>query len=126
MDLSKLHDLRFKGPPFTWHQGSLFERLDRALENEAWFKNFSSSLITHLPKIKSDHRPFLLNLKPEFTLPRGRPFRFLAGWTEHPAFGEFVKGRWDFRGSMSESLAVFTDDRKDWNKSVYGHSLLVG
>ncbi|MBA0804719.1 hypothetical protein Gohar_004287 [Gossypium harknessii] len=25
----------FKGPPFTWHRGNLFERLDQALGNEA-------------------------------------------------------------------------------------------
>lgn len=30
VDSSNLHDLDFRGPPFTWHKGHLFERLDRA------------------------------------------------------------------------------------------------
>ncbi|KAH1064452.1 hypothetical protein J1N35_029439 [Gossypium stocksii] len=30
MDKAQLHDLRFQGPPFTWHHGNLSERLDRA------------------------------------------------------------------------------------------------
>ncbi|KAK5840181.1 hypothetical protein PVK06_009066 [Gossypium arboreum] len=36
VDLSNLHDLGFKGPPFTCYRGHLFERLDHALGNEAW------------------------------------------------------------------------------------------
>ncbi|XP_040943158.1 uncharacterized protein [Gossypium hirsutum] len=31
VDLSNLHDLGFKGPPFTCYRGHLFERLDHAL-----------------------------------------------------------------------------------------------
>ncbi|KAL1151813.1 hypothetical protein V6Z11_A09G067300 [Gossypium hirsutum] len=73
----ELHDLGFRGPPFTWHRGFLFERLDRALGNEAWLRNFPDCMVTHLPKIKSDHRPLLLVLNPSHSLPRGRPFRFL-------------------------------------------------
>ncbi|KAH1107417.1 hypothetical protein J1N35_011185 [Gossypium stocksii] len=74
----KLHDLGFKRLPFTWHRGSLFERLDRAFGNEAWICNFPNCLITYLPKIKSDHRPILLVLNPSTSLPRGRPFRYLV------------------------------------------------
>ncbi|KAH1057929.1 hypothetical protein J1N35_035994 [Gossypium stocksii] len=121
VDSTKLHDLGFRGPAFTWHQGNLFERLDRALGNEAWLKNFPNRLITHLLNIKSDYKPIFLNLKLQLTLSRGRPFQFLVGWTKHLDFGKFVNDRWDVRGSMSESLALFTNDLKDWNKFVYGH-----
>ncbi|KAH1038646.1 hypothetical protein J1N35_040389 [Gossypium stocksii] len=89
VDLANLHNLGFKGPPFTWHKGNLFERLDRTLGNKAWVNFFPNSLITHLPRIKSDHRPLLFSLNPCFTLPKGRPFRFLAGWVEHPDFDNF-------------------------------------
>ncbi|MBA0823556.1 hypothetical protein Goarm_020281, partial [Gossypium armourianum] len=61
----------FRGPPFTWHRGALFERLDRALGNEAWVHNFPSNLITYLPKVKSHHKPLLLSLNLEVILPRG-------------------------------------------------------
>lgn len=95
--------------------------MDRAIGNEDWIKNFSNCLITHLPKIKSDHRPLLLNLKPKFSLPRGRPFCFLVGWIEYSEFGKFVEDQWNFKGYMSESLSTLTDDLKEWNKSIFGH-----
>ncbi|KAH1123276.1 hypothetical protein J1N35_006436 [Gossypium stocksii] len=60
MDNAFLHDLGFQSPLFTWHQGALFERLDRAVGNEAWVEAFPYCHITHLPKIKSDHRPLLM------------------------------------------------------------------
>lgn len=91
MDSVDLIDLGFKGPLFTWHQGNLFERLDRALANEAWFRNFPNSSITHLSKIKSDLRPLLLVLKPKIIWPRGRPFRFLASGSSIQFFEILLK-----------------------------------
>ncbi|KAH1098638.1 hypothetical protein J1N35_015559 [Gossypium stocksii] len=94
VDSANLFDLGFQGPPFTWHKGALFERLDRALANEFWIHNFSNCMVTHLSKIKSDHRPLLVSLNPSIILPRGRMFfRFLAGWVEHPDFDGFLKGK---------------------------------
>ncbi|KAG8503914.1 hypothetical protein CXB51_001863 [Gossypium anomalum] len=75
VDKVELHDLGYRGPPFTWHRGMLFERLDRALGNNAWVQNFPNSLVTYLPKIKFDHRPLLLSLNSENILPRARTFR---------------------------------------------------
>ncbi|KAH1063505.1 hypothetical protein J1N35_028492 [Gossypium stocksii] len=89
--------------------------------NTAWVQQFPNSLITHLPKIKSDHRPLLLSLNPALSLPRGRPFRFLAGWAEHPNFGNFVEEHWGFSGDMSISLNTLSRDLKDWNNRVYGY-----
>ncbi|KAL1112854.1 hypothetical protein V6Z11_D02G153600 [Gossypium hirsutum] len=109
VDMAKLDDLGFKGPPFTWHRGRHFERLDRALRNETWIKYFLNSLITHLPKINSVHKPLLFSLNTEISLPRGRPFRFFAGWVEHPELGDFVNDKWRFSGTMSKALAKFTE-----------------
>lgn len=71
VESSDLHDLGFTGSYFTWHRGNLFEKVDRALGNEAWTNTYPNSMVMHLPKIKSDHKPFLLNLRPKITLPRG-------------------------------------------------------
>ncbi|KAA3467445.1 reverse transcriptase [Gossypium australe] len=121
VDLANLHDLGFRGPPFTWYRGNLFKRLDCAMGNKAWIIYFPNSLIIHISKIKFDHRPILLNLNSDFALPRGRPFQLLAGWVEHPDFGDLVKDWWDFQGNMSIFLAKFTANLKDWNKTTYGH-----
>ncbi|KAK5819061.1 hypothetical protein PVK06_024018 [Gossypium arboreum] len=108
VEKAELHDLSFRGSLFTWHRRALFESLDHALGNKAWIRTFPSSLVTQLPKIKSDHRPLLLNQNPEVILPRGRPFRFLAGWTEHPDFDNFMNANWSFTGDMANSLFKLT------------------
>ncbi|KAA3479140.1 Retrovirus-related Pol polyprotein LINE-1 [Gossypium australe] len=83
-------DLRFIGPHYTWQRANTSERLDRALANDDWISVFPHSLVYHLPRIKSDHRPIILKTNPELNVPRGRPFCFLAGWTKHANFKDLV------------------------------------
>ncbi|KAA3474645.1 reverse transcriptase [Gossypium australe] len=120
VDSCDLQDLGFHGPPFTWQRGETLVRLDRALANDAWMTTFPQSLVQHLTRIKSDHRPLLLSTKPNITNPKGRPFRFLAGWTQHKNFSNLVKGKWEFKGNMIDSLNNFTNFVKEWNRDVYG------
>ncbi|KAA3489594.1 reverse transcriptase [Gossypium australe] len=120
VDVCNLQDLGYIGPSFTWQRGSTAERLDRALANDAWFSDYPHSLVYHLPRIKSDHRPILLKTNLEIRAPKGRPFRFLAGWTKHANFKDLVSSKWSFSGNMAESLSVFTSHVKTWNRSVYG------
>lgn len=68
----------------------VFERLDKAICNDAWSLSPLSKVL-HLPKLKSDHRPLLLLLMPNVQSFSRRPFRFLAGWIEHLRFSKFVK-----------------------------------
>ncbi|KAA3460632.1 Retrovirus-related Pol polyprotein LINE-1 [Gossypium australe] len=88
--------------------------------NDAWMATFPQSLVHHLTRIKSDHRPLLLITKPDILTPKGRPFRFLAGWTKHNNFSNFVKDKWEFKDNMTDSLINFTSLVKDWNRDVYG------
>ncbi|MBA0853840.1 hypothetical protein Goshw_022641 [Gossypium schwendimanii] len=55
-----------------------------------------------------------------FLLPKGKPFRFLAGWTNHAKFPTSVKDKWNYLGNMVDSLTAFTSHVKEWNMSVYG------
>ncbi|XP_020586251.1 uncharacterized protein LOC110028653 [Phalaenopsis equestris] len=57
-----LFDLGFKGPNFTWKRGSIWERLDRMLVNDAWFNYFLLSFVTHLSLAGLDHRPILMSI----------------------------------------------------------------
>ncbi|KAA3486584.1 (+)-neomenthol dehydrogenase-like [Gossypium australe] len=68
----------FRGGQFTWHRGNLSERLDRVVGNDAWIKAFPNCLITHLPRIKSDHRPLLLKFCYDDNCAPNRPFNWLA------------------------------------------------
>ncbi|MBA0631962.1 hypothetical protein Godav_000786 [Gossypium davidsonii] len=74
--ISKIWALRVPLLPGT---GGIFERLDRVIGNFAWGNGFPHYSVTHLPRLKSDHRPLLLSLRPNVNMPRGHPFRFLAG-----------------------------------------------
>ncbi|KAG8474224.1 hypothetical protein CXB51_033548 [Gossypium anomalum] len=121
IDTLGLHDLGFSGPNFTWNRGRVFERLDRAICNNAWSLKFLSLRLVHLQKLKSDHRPLLLSLLPHEQFSTGRPFHFLAGWVKHPGFSGFVKKNWEFQENLSSTQATFTDQVKSWNKDVFGH-----
>ncbi|MBA0632964.1 hypothetical protein Godav_001624 [Gossypium davidsonii] len=76
-----LNDLGFCGPSFTSLRGGIHERLDRAIGNNVWLTAFPHSLVTHLPRIKSDHRPLLLILRLEANLPKGRPVQ-ICSWMD--------------------------------------------
>ncbi|MBA0817458.1 hypothetical protein Gohar_021897, partial [Gossypium harknessii] len=120
VDSCELQDLGFNGPAFTWQRGGTFVRLDHALANDAWVSVFPHYSVHHLSHIRSDHRPLLLSTRLDLSLLQGRPFRFLAGWTKHSDFSNFVKERWNFTGNMIESLNNFTSFAKEWNRNIYG------
>ncbi|KAL1149450.1 hypothetical protein V6Z11_A10G191700 [Gossypium hirsutum] len=121
MDSTLLHDLGFQIPSFTWHRGFPSERLDRAVGNDAWVEAFPNCLITHLPRIKLDHRPLLMKFCYTDTCVPNRPFRFLAGWLHHQNFPEFVKHNWRFNGNLVSTMEELTNKLQEWNKGVYGH-----
>ncbi|KAK5836203.1 hypothetical protein PVK06_011961 [Gossypium arboreum] len=52
----------WKRPFFTWHSDVVFERLDRAIGNDEWIYSFQNWSVTHLPILKSNHRPLLLEI----------------------------------------------------------------
>ncbi|KAK5785130.1 hypothetical protein PVK06_039682 [Gossypium arboreum] len=49
VDFVELHDLRFRRSPFTWHRGSLFKRLDRALAIKGEANEFFQRLYSDSP-----------------------------------------------------------------------------
>ncbi|KAK8682489.1 hypothetical protein V6N13_054875 [Hibiscus sabdariffa] len=82
-----LIDLGFSGSAFTWYSGSCAVRLDRYFGNAAWFSSFPSSILHHLVRMKSDHRPLLLQTTANTPPPRVKHF---SGWNLHPDFKRFV------------------------------------
>ncbi|KAG6396882.1 hypothetical protein SASPL_143040 [Salvia splendens] len=52
---SRLVDLRFMGPKFTWKRGSLYQRLDRGFCSSDWRVAFPEASVTHLARYQSDH-----------------------------------------------------------------------
>ncbi|XP_057761117.1 uncharacterized protein LOC130981550 [Arachis stenosperma] len=116
-----LQDLGFKGQPFTWQKGIIRRRLDRYVTNAAWSQRFSSAVVKHLPKLKSDHVSIFLELWVDSTAASScRPFRFLASWLTHENFNSMLKTNWKDEISMDQNVTNFMEAAKVWNKEVFG------
>lgn len=115
-------DIGFEGPRFTWFRRDVGERLDRALCNKEWQLQFDEGFLTHLPRIKSDHRPILLSYFRTVAAPSvHRPFRFQAAWLTHPSFKEFIKDSWLGSGAWELSYPHLVEALKKWNFEVFGN-----
>ncbi|XP_071928172.1 uncharacterized protein [Coffea arabica] len=101
----RLSEVSFDGSAFTWTNGSLWQRLDRALANEAWGELFQTTKVFHLMRGRSDHAPLLI--KCGSSMGRGSAFRFLNVWRRHPKFLEMVRGAWRTPVSGSGMVGFF-------------------
>ncbi|KAF7811558.1 ribonuclease H [Senna tora] len=73
--------LSLLGLRFTWNNKRVQERLDWAFANSSWRICFEEAFISHLPHLKSDHRPLLLKFNDNaISSPNDRPFRFQMAW----------------------------------------------
>lgn len=84
-----LIDMGFGGPSHTWVKGGTTEqakgaRLDRALCNLAWRQRFPEAIVTHLPRLSSDHAPLLIRLIEGSGDRRRAKFKFQAAWLTSP------------------------------------------
>lgn len=82
-----LKHVGFQGSKFTWNRGFVFERLDRALFNYLWDSIAPNTIMFHLHKIKSDHRPLAISFGKTQNSKIPHPFRFFSGWLSHEGFG---------------------------------------
>ncbi|XP_057432699.1 uncharacterized protein LOC130725493 [Lotus japonicus] len=110
LDDCYLSDLGFKGPPFTWEGRGVKERLEWALGNDQWLRSFPEASIFHLPQLKSDHKPLLLQLSPTDIDHSQRPFRFVAAWLTHSDFPRLVKHSWQTHNTWIPAYEAFRAD----------------
>ena len=136
IDNCGLIDLGFHGPCFTWTnkspvwQTTIKERWDRGLGNAEWLMLFPSAQIHHLPRVKSDHCPILLDTNP-FERKPSKPFWFEQMWLTDPTFPSLIQNSWQASAlipSGSSSLSRFprrlealTVNIRLWNKNHFGN-----
>ncbi|CAL1367787.1 unnamed protein product [Linum trigynum] len=119
-----LVDLGFSGPKFTWFTKSsrLKERLDRSFCSLEWRQKFPGTMVFHLPKLKSDHRPILTcttSIPPSHK--PVRRFQFLAPWLAHDDFPSFFSSSWNLGFDFPSSLQVLSEKLAWWNKEIFGN-----
>ncbi|WCJ40291.1 DNAse I-like superfamily protein [Euphorbia peplus] len=121
MSSMSLHDFGFTGPRFTWKRGLLLERLDRVVGNSDWLQKFPRTVVNHLPRIKSDHRPLLIHTLPMAPQTSERPFRFIHAWLDHPGLLSFIANCWDSSMSFLSNTKQRSKSLDRWNIEVFGN-----
>lgn len=130
IDTNDLIDLGYCGHSFTWNnkrvgKANIQERLDRGFANGAWKALFPTFSLTHLPAIKSDHRPILINTTPLNSRPK--PFRFEAMWLRDSSLGSVIDQAWPKRPhptTLSHLMSNIKTTKlalKCWNRAHFGN-----
>lgn len=125
-----LKDLGFRGNTYTWAnnkhgQAYVAARLDRAFSNTSWLDSFVDPLITHLPKLCSDHSPLLLSHRTRLSS-ANIPFKFEAMCLSHDSFFKVVETSWATCCSgnpqfiLARKLKILKTNPKVWNKEAFG------
>ncbi|XP_071914053.1 uncharacterized protein [Coffea arabica] len=120
-----LSEVPFDGAEFTWTNGTVWQRLDRALMNREWADGFDLSHVSHLARGRSDHAPLLICCQNGG--PPKRSFKFLNVWRGHPGFQEVVQREWG-KAVEGEGMAKFYNKLRlvkaglrVWNAQVFGN-----
>ncbi|KAL4279770.1 hypothetical protein GQ457_03G020260 [Hibiscus cannabinus] len=94
---SRLNDLGFHGPKFTWKRGVTFSR------------------------IGSDHRPVLLLTEQSVEPSRKASFKYLAAWQSNRGFEEMLTATWKPGEPIVNNISNFQVEASKWNRDSFGH-----
>jgi exonuclease III len=126
----RLIDLGSIGSRYTWrgplYNGvdRIYERLDRALCNDAWRISFPNVIVKVLPRVDfSDHHPILIQLGGVQVPCSEKIFRFKCAWTLHPQFDEDFKSWWRQDHDLVSNLAEVETNLKSWKVHTFGSIL---
>ncbi|XP_071906033.1 uncharacterized protein [Coffea arabica] len=122
---SGLFPVQFDGSAFTWTNGRMWQRLDRAFVNGVWMSDVDLTRVAHLQRGRSDHCPLLVS--GGGTTSRRSSFRFLNVWRGHSSFQQTVKSAWVQPVSgvgmqkFFNKLQVVKGALARWNVEVFGN-----
>ncbi|XP_027171434.1 uncharacterized protein LOC113771000 [Coffea eugenioides] len=119
-----LSAMDFDGSQFTWTNGSLWQRLDRALTNDRWLASYPVSKVSHLARGRSDHSPLLVKCGLGTASPFS--FRFLNVWARYPGFFAVVSAIWEMEVSgvgmprFFKKLGLVKKRLREWSRETFG------
>ncbi|KAI5665828.1 hypothetical protein M9H77_15681 [Catharanthus roseus] len=93
MDLG-LTDITYNGARYTWNNGRIWSKIDRAMSNQRWLIEGHYAVANFLPPgCASDHSPCVVDLfhVQQFAAPR---FMFFNMWADHEVFLSLVEQEW--------------------------------
>ncbi|XP_012832647.1 PREDICTED: uncharacterized protein LOC105953522 [Erythranthe guttata] len=122
-----LTDAGFVGNMFTWSNNQrgrncIWQRIDRMLLNAEAIAS-CSIMVTHLPRIVSDHSPLITKFGK--MQPRKSRFYFQKVWLEHQEFDTFVSSTWQQASVVGKhtfegKLGYLRSALKEWNWGTFG------
>ena len=126
LDECNMIDLGFAGPKYTWTNrrpisSLILERIDRCFANPMWRILYPEAVVTHLPRIFSDHCPVLIELCKSSANHLNKPFLFQTMWMLHPDFPRVVQQAWAEDRALHIATSDFIDKAKKWNVEVFGN-----
>ncbi|KAK8683136.1 hypothetical protein V6N13_039203 [Hibiscus sabdariffa] len=116
-----LRDMGFSRPDFTWSRGMAQVRLDRVLCNSYWDETYPESMVHHLFRMKSDHRPIMLSVGDSDNVSRPKQFRYFSGWLSHDDFPHMVQDNWHLSENIVDTVKNFAKAATVWNDTVFGY-----
>ncbi|XP_027124270.2 uncharacterized protein [Coffea arabica] len=125
LNRSGLFPVQFDGSAYTWTNGRMWQRLDRAVVNAGWLSSIELTRVAHLQRGRSDHCPLLV--KGGSMARRRSSFRFLNVWRSHPTFQQTVTSAWAQpvpgigMQKFFNKLKVVKRVLAGWNVDVFGN-----
>ncbi|KAK8607534.1 hypothetical protein V6N13_053267 [Hibiscus sabdariffa] len=95
--------------------------LDRFICNNYWDEVYPTSVVSHLFRLRSDHRPILLQVGHSRTQPLAHQFKYFLGWLSHEDFNRMILDNWCPKATMTETLLHFSKAVDVCNKLVFGY-----
>ncbi|XP_059289204.1 uncharacterized protein LOC132042695 [Lycium ferocissimum] len=130
MNRCGMEDAGFIGSTYTWCNNRrpskrIWKRLDKVSFNDSWLHKFQNSVVRHLSRTGSDHRPLLFKCYDDMN--EGiKYFRFLNFWSDQPGFYDIVKKEWEIhiKGNpmwiLQQKLKNLGRQLSIWSKEVIG------
>uniref|UniRef100_A0A803PAX6 Reverse transcriptase domain-containing protein n=1 Tax=Cannabis sativa TaxID=3483 RepID=A0A803PAX6_CANSA len=115
IDKCALRELEVEGSNYTWCNGRkarmVFERLDRVMVNNNWWKLYAVAKVKHIGRWCSDHCPLLVTFN---TIPKGEGtkqkwssrFHYEKAWADVDECKRIIKDSWQ-EGCSSGSATEF-------------------
>ncbi|XP_019228736.1 PREDICTED: uncharacterized protein LOC109209844 [Nicotiana attenuata] len=91
------------GRTYTWTNGHVFSRIDRAIVNDSWMINMPHHQVQIMNSMFSDHSPLGIEIEVRRDNKK-RPFKFYNCMADHPEFGKIVENNWTMRNGSMEAI----------------------
>ncbi|CAN0928458.1 hypothetical protein LINGRAHAP2_LOCUS36507, partial [Linum grandiflorum] len=89
---------------------------------ESWICSFPDSILRHIARVRSDHRPILLDMAVAgCPHPSQCPFHFTASWLAHEEFLRILSAFWNNDRTLPHALKHLAGRLRRWNVEVFGH-----